>query len=222
MVNGHTCRFEQLHITHTHAAECLSPSQDESDQAMAAYRTAARLFPGLHIPVLGMGMEYQRMNNLHLAERMFIQAQRLCPADPLVAHELGVLAYRNQQYEAAAMWLRRALDLLPGRRLTAAWHPTVVNLGHAVRKQHQYSEAIELYEQALGLCPMQPGTYAALGYTHHLLGNTAAAIEHYHKALGLRPDDSFTAEMLTQALQQECMRSEQDVDGIGMSASMRM
>lgn len=35
-------------------------------QAMAAYRTAARLFPGLHLPVLGMGMEYSAMNNLQV------------------------------------------------------------------------------------------------------------------------------------------------------------
>lgn len=40
---------------------------------MAAYRTANRLFPGLHTPLLGMGMEYQRMNNLQLAEQMFLQ-----------------------------------------------------------------------------------------------------------------------------------------------------
>lgn len=42
---------------------------------MAAYRTAARLFPGLHLPLTGMGMEYQRMNNLHLAEQMFLQVR---------------------------------------------------------------------------------------------------------------------------------------------------
>ena len=45
---------------------------------MAAYRTAARLFPGLHLPLTGMGMEYQRMNNLHLAEHMFLQVFVLC------------------------------------------------------------------------------------------------------------------------------------------------
>lgn len=45
-------------------------------QAMAAYRTAARLFPGLHLPLTGMGMEYQRMNNLHLAEQMFLQVRQ--------------------------------------------------------------------------------------------------------------------------------------------------
>ena len=42
-------------------------------QAMAAYRTAARLFRGLHMPLLGMGMEYQRMNNLPLAQQLFNQ-----------------------------------------------------------------------------------------------------------------------------------------------------
>lgn len=40
---------------------------DESDQAMAAYRTAARLFPGLHLPLVGIGTESQRINNLELA-----------------------------------------------------------------------------------------------------------------------------------------------------------
>jgi anaphase-promoting complex subunit 6 len=48
-------------------------AQDESDQALAAYRTAARLFPGLHQPLLGMGREYQHMNNHLLAEQMYLQ-----------------------------------------------------------------------------------------------------------------------------------------------------
>lgn len=39
---------------------------DESDQAVAAYRTALRLFPGLHLPLVCIGMEYQRTNNLPL------------------------------------------------------------------------------------------------------------------------------------------------------------
>ena len=50
----------------------------------------------------------------------------------------------------------------------AAWEPTVVNLGHTLRKQRHYGEARGAYERALGLAPGQPGTLAALGYTHHL------------------------------------------------------
>jgi hypothetical protein len=43
--------------------------QDETDQALAAYRTATRLFPGAYQPWLYIGMEYSRSNNLELAEQ---------------------------------------------------------------------------------------------------------------------------------------------------------
>lgn len=62
-------RYAPAWIAYGHAFA----AQDESDQALAAYRTAARLFPGLHEPVLGMGREYQHMNNHMLAEQMFLQ-----------------------------------------------------------------------------------------------------------------------------------------------------
>ena len=67
------CHFGHRSV---HSNVLLNPQYQKvtPSQAMAAYRTAARLFPGLHVPLLGMGMEYQRMNNLHLAEQMFYQA----------------------------------------------------------------------------------------------------------------------------------------------------
>lgn len=43
---------------------------------MAAYRTAARLFPGLAAPLAGLGTEYARLNNMPLAEHMFAAATR--------------------------------------------------------------------------------------------------------------------------------------------------
>ena len=50
----------------------------------------------------------------------------------------------------------------------AGWEPLVVNLGHCYRKQQRWDEAVQVYERALGLCPGQAGTYAALGFTRHL------------------------------------------------------
>jgi len=46
-------------------------AQDESEQAMAAYRTAARLFPGCHLASLFIGMEYVRLNNVQTALLQF-------------------------------------------------------------------------------------------------------------------------------------------------------
>lgn len=89
-------------------------------QAMSAYRTAARLFPASHVPLLYMGMEYLRTNNLALAAH-FLQvgggrktdrrsspctdtheprsftlsqaAKDLNAADPLVHNELGAVLF---------------------------------------------------------------------------------------------------------------------------------
>ena len=91
------------------------PVQRSVAQAMAAYRTAARLFPGLHLPLAGMGMECARMNNAALAEQLLLAAHRTCPGDPLACHELGCLALRARQLGAAERWLMLALKRVPGR-----------------------------------------------------------------------------------------------------------
>jgi len=188
-------------------------AQDESDQAMAAYRTAARLFAGCHLPLLCIGMEYQRTNNLHLAGQFCEQARALCPTDPLVFNELGVLAYRNRDFAAATRHLSRALELVP-EPVPDMWEPTVVNMAHALRKQGLYEEAVQWYEKALALCPHAASTYAALGFTYHLGGDLPLAIEFYHKALGLRPEDTFAGEMLSTALAEECARCQEEHEGV--------
>ena len=102
-------------------------------QAMAAYRTASRLFPGSHVPWLGIGIEYLRTNHLPLALQYIrqartslypstartrprlrtrlptdAQAQTLCPHEPLVLHELGVLHYLSGDYNSAVEFFLQA------------------------------------------------------------------------------------------------------------------
>jgi anaphase-promoting complex subunit 6 len=186
------------------------PPQDESDQALAAYRTAARLFPGLHTPVLGMGMEYSRMNNLGLAERLFHAAHQLCPEDPAVCHEIGVLEYRNARHTSAERWLRGALARFTaagGGAAPAAAEPTLLALGHARRKLRDFAGALEAYRGALALAPNAASTHVAVGFALQLSGDCAGAVREYHVALGLRPDDVFAQEMLGEALREECARA---------------
>ncbi|GBF89495.1 anaphase-promoting complex subunit 6 [Raphidocelis subcapitata] len=199
-------------------------AQDESDQALAAYRTAARLFPGLHTPVLGMGMEYSRMNNLGLAERLFHAAHKLCPEDPLVAHEIGVLEYRNGRYALAERWLRTALAHHAARGGSGgggggggpAAEASLLALGHARRKLGDYPGAIEAYRGALAIAPNAASTHAAVAFALQLSGDAAGAVREYHVALGLRPDDTFAQEMLGEALREECERAAGEAeDGLG-------
>jgi tetratricopeptide (TPR) repeat protein len=222
--NPHTCRGAGPALVHpTPPSPPPLRPQDESDQALAAYRTAARLFPGLHVPMLGMGIEYSRMNNLGLAERLFHSAHALCPEDPLVCHEIGVLEYRNARYEPAERWLRTALARFTaagGGAAPAGAEPTLLALGHARRKLRDFAGALEAYRGALALAPHAASTHAAVGFALQLRGDCAGAVREYHVALGLRPDDTFTQEMLGEALREECARAsaqmaEEDDDGGG-------
>ncbi|EYU26316.1 hypothetical protein MIMGU_mgv1a004647mg [Erythranthe guttata] len=178
-------------------------AQEEGDQAMSAYRTAARLFPGCHLPTLYIGMEYMRTHSFKLAEQFFMQAQIICPSDPLVYNELGVVAYHMKEYKKAVWWFEKTLAHVPSS-LSEMWEPTLVNLAHSLRKLKRYNEAITYYEKALALSTRSLSTYAGLAYTYHLQENFTAAITYYHKALWIKTDDQFCTEMLTLALSDEC------------------
>ncbi|XP_009587121.1 anaphase-promoting complex subunit 6 [Nicotiana tabacum] len=183
-------------------------AQEEGDQAMSAYRTAARLFPGYHLPTLYIGMEYMRTHSFKLAEQFFMQAKSICPSDPLVYNELGVVAYHMKEYKKAVRWFEKTLAHIPSS-LSEMWESTVINLAHSLRKLKRYNEAITYYERALALSTRSLSTYAGLAYTYHLQNNYTAAITYYHKALWLKPDDQFCTEMLTSALVDE---SRQGID----------
>ncbi len=142
---------------------------------LCRYRTAARLFIGLHFPLLCLGIEYMRTSSYSLAEEFFNKAKAISPEDPLIYNELGVLAFQRKQYAVAVKQLRKALALMPAN----PWESTVNNLAHALRKTGQYQEAIEMYGQALALDNTQASTYSAMGFTYQLLGNCDKAIELY-------------------------------------------
>ncbi|KAL0320599.1 UNVERIFIED_CONTAM: Anaphase-promoting complex subunit [Sesamum radiatum] len=155
-----------------------------------------------HLPTLYIGMEYMRTHSFKLAEQFFMQAQVVCPSDPLVYNELGVVAYHMKEYKKAVWWFEKTLAHVPSS-LSEMWEPTVVNLAHALRKLRRYNEAIIYYEKALALSTRSLSTYAGLAYTYHLQDNFTSAITYYHKALWLKPDDQFCTEMLTLALADE-------------------
>jgi len=174
-------------------------AQDESDQAMAAYRTSLRLCTGSHLPFLYTGMEYLRNNNLRLAHQQFRHAQEICDTDPLVLNEIGVALYLDNQYAESARILTSALSSAQSDNVLSR-EPTLFNLGHAHRKLRQYDEAVACYEECLSIIPRKASTYSALGFTNQLKGQRVKAIEYYHKALGLDSEDSFAAQMLSRTL----------------------
>ncbi|XP_059163066.1 cell division cycle protein 16 homolog isoform X2 [Physella acuta] len=175
----------------------------DHDQAMAAYFTASQIMKGCHLPVLYIGLEYGLTNNPKLAERFFSQALSIAPQDPFVLHEMGVIAFGNMDFEEAESHFLKALERVRDvcdEMLPERWEPLLNNLGHVSRKLKKYEEALEYHKQAEILCPQTASTYSAIGYVHALMGNHSEAVNYFHKALGLRKDDTFSTTMLTNSM----------------------
>uniref|UniRef100_A0A023GNI7 Putative anaphase-promoting complex apc cdc16 subunit n=1 Tax=Amblyomma triste TaxID=251400 RepID=A0A023GNI7_AMBTT len=180
--------------------------ESEHDQAMAAYFKALQLIKGCHLPFLYIGLEYGLTNNTKLAERFFSQALAIAPNDPFVLHEMGVVAFQNQEYTTAKRHFEHALSLLKFTDkavLPEKWEPLLNNLGHTFRKLRKYNKALEYHHQALVLCPKNASTLSAIGFVHSLMRHWSDAVDYFHKALGVQRDDAFSTTMLSQAIEQQ-------------------
>jgi anaphase-promoting complex subunit 6 len=234
----HFCRATRLNPQCTPAwiaFGCSFAACDESDQALASFRAAQRLSPGEHTSLLYMGMEYARTNHLVLAQYFLQAAAKASGGDPLCLHELGVLAAQKEEHTHAIAWFRRALaavvsaceDTTATAAATAVtplslqecmdqchdayWEPTIFNLGHSYRKTRQFDAAAKCFARCVALCPDKFSTYAALAFTEHLQGALDPAIAHYHQALGLKPDDPFSTDMLSRALTEQTFQRPQPI-----------
>lgn len=80
--------------------------------------------------------------------------------------------------------------------MSAKWEPLINNLAHVSRKLGKLKEALEYHHMALVLVPLNASTYSAIGYVHSLKEERLEAVEAFHKALGIRRDDTFSTTML--------------------------
>lgn len=72
--------------------------EEEHDQVMAVYFKASHLMPGCHLPLLYIGVEYVRTDNHKLGEKFIEKAREIAPEDPIVFHELSVIAFISDAY----------------------------------------------------------------------------------------------------------------------------
>ena len=142
--------FEKANKFDKHFAACWIAyghsfaASDESDQAMSAYRTAARLFPGWHLANQCIGMEYLRTNKLSTALIAFEQAQKINSNDWFVYNEKGVVFYRMKKFNEAKELFEQA-DRLCHDENCKTKETILLNLGHCHRKLKEYDNAIKYY-----------------------------------------------------------------------------
>lgn len=104
-------RFSRAWVLLGHVMSC----QEESEQAISAYRTAARLLPGDHRPMVFIAKELVRSNHLTPALHMLAGALEVCPDDPHVLNELGVTYLKQGSMDLALQHFGNAVSALDQR-----------------------------------------------------------------------------------------------------------
>ena len=178
----------------------------EHDQAFFAYRTAARILVGSHLPNLLIATELTRTKDMVLAKQYALKSVSMQPRDPYPIHELAVILYRSQEYHQAIKQFELVLDLVGKAQMDATWEPTLYNLAQANIKIQNYDRAIELLELSLAILPYNPSTYTLLAFAHHIQGNLQEAIDYYHQALSINPEYDFALLAIEEALNEWVLR----------------
>lgn len=182
-------------FAHTFAAD------GEHEQAVSAYATAARLFPGTHLPNLFLGMQYLQMSNYTLAWEYLNFAYSICPTDPLLLNEIGVLNYHKNELQRAEIYLRRAL--VASKTLeygSKAWCSIHCNLAHVYRRMGLFEKAIRHFNEVLKIAKNDVNIYSTLGLICLKMGKIGNAVEYLHIALAIQPNDAMATDLLDKAL----------------------
>lgn len=183
-------------FAHTFAAE------GEHDQAISAYSTAARLFQGTHLPQLFLGMQNLQLNNMPLAHEYLNTAYSLCKTDPLLLNELGVVFYHEDNLHDAISLFRLALSLaVEIGSDTRAWLATRANLGHALRRTGQFSDALAAFDEVLRQGGKDAAVFCAKGLVLLEMGDSWEAVVALHEALAVNPQDPVATDLLAKALE---------------------
>lgn len=197
-----------------------SAQNGDHDQALSAYRTAARILVGSHLPNLAIAVELTRAKDMVLAKQFALNSVSMQPRDPYPIHELAVILYRNTEYQQSIKQFELVLDVVGKSQIDATWEPTIFNLAQAYIKVSNYEKAVELLEWSLALLPYNPSSYALLAFAHHVQGRLQEAIEYYHQSLSITPEYDFALVAIEEALNEWVLRqpveqveSTEDIEG---------
>ncbi|KAI9199433.1 uncharacterized protein BJ171DRAFT_518385 [Polychytrium aggregatum] len=188
--------------------------EGEHDQAISAYSTARNYFPGMHHPIMFIGMQHLQNQNDGLAEEYLLMAHEICKHDPLLYNELGALYFRKEEFEKSIQFLMQALAHMDevSKRDSNVLQSVLCNLGHAHRRLRNHDEARPYFQRLIMLNPNHAGALAAMALMAHIERDFDEAITYYHKVLALCPQDAISADLLTRAIKSQISDEPQFLD----------
>lgn len=185
-----------LGFSHTYALE------GEHDQAISAYSTAARYFPGINAPNLFIGMQYMALNTISLAEEYFGLSYDISPNDPLLLNEMGVLYFKKTDYLRAKRFLKRAFEASKSFDIHSRTVLSIqINLSHTYRKLGDHEKAIQCIKSVLETSGKNSDLYCTLGFLYLKTKQIQKAIDSLHISLAMKSSNQSAQELLLHALE---------------------
>jgi len=126
-------------------------------------------------------LSHLRSGRLADAEALYKSALKTDPADPDVAHFLGIIAYRTGRYDQAITRLTEATRLAP------SYAEAHNSLGILLLEQRNLEQAISRFERAVSLKPDYAAAHANLGNALREAGKLENAVGAYRHAIKLNP-----------------------------------
>ena len=180
-------------------------SEGEHDQAISAFSSAARIMHGSHLPLLYLGREYFQTGSTSTAVRFLCSARDMAPLDPMLLQEMGTIIASSEDHVKAEKYFRLAIVQLTSidpHVTLELWETVYNNLGHVLRKQGKYDEALSMHLSALQLAPNQPSSLTAIAFIYLLKGDFEKVIEFANRSLRLKREDQFTLELLQTTMEE--------------------
>ena len=173
---------------------------DESDQALNAYRTCLRLFPGCHFSNLYIGMEFIRTNNFKTAFNIFQNALLLNKNGPLVFNEIGVVNFKQKKFEEAESNFINGLKLCNFNDRSVTVMTILINYGHCLRKMRKFKEAIDVYMKVYWIDSRNVDVLNAIGSVLSFVGKFNEALDFLHRANFIKSNDGFSTDMINKCI----------------------
>ena len=133
--------------------------------------------------LLRQALALHRADRLDAAAAIYRQLLAENPAHADASHLLGLVYYRNKDFESAICLIRDAIARDPDNPI---YHG---NLGNVLRDAGRPTEGITAYRRALELHDGYAEIHNNLGHALQALGRFDEAIEHYRKSIALRLDN---------------------------------
>jgi protein O-GlcNAc transferase len=133
--------------------------------------------------LLKQALELHRAGRLDDAAAIYERLLADNPAHADAAHLLGLVRFRNNDYESAIRLIRGAIERDPDNPI---YHG---NLGNVLKDAGRPGDAIAAYRRALEIDAGYAEIHNNLGYVLQISGQTDEAIDHYRTAITSRPDN---------------------------------